>query len=290
MLSNVDCSGPAGNGSLELKGSASGLAFSSYDFVLVSSKVPAQAALSLVRHSRPGIPDDVNASGVLNATVQLSRSDMAQPVQLQGAGAAQQLRTSSPSVGAEIALGEVPISVVAVASNTKSRRVRATKPGASVGTPAKDSRLEFGPVNVALGRATPIHARASLTLSGYQAAVRGDAGLKQLLQSARLLGIPAPAFAADGSASVDLTIAGSWTDPRPTVLGTAQLRSVRAQVRGLNAPLEIANANLVLDTDSVRVQNLNASAAQSNWRGSLQVARPCVSPGACKVQFNLRTV
>ncbi len=289
MLSNVDCSGPAGNGSLELKGSASGLPFSSYDFVLVSSKVPAQAALSLVRHSRPGIPDDVNASGVLNATVQLSRSDMAQPVQLQGAGAAQQLRISSPSVGAEIALGEVPISVVAVASNTKSRRVRATKPGASVGTPAKDSRLEFGPVNVALGRATPIHARASLTLSGYQAAVRGDAGLKQLLQSARLLGIPAPAFAADGSASVDLTIAGSWTDPRPTVLGTAQLRSVRAQVRGLNAPLEIADANLVLDTDSVRVQNLNASAAQSNWRGSLQVARPCVSPGACKVQFNLRT-
>jgi hypothetical protein len=291
MLSNVDCSAPAGDGSLELKGSASAssLPFSAYDFVLVSSKVPAQAALSLVRHSRPGVVDDLNATGTLNATVQMSRRDPAQHLQLQGGGEAQGLRMSSSSAGSELALGEVPFSFVPAGANVVSHRVHAKKASAVAGGSSSESQLAIGPVNLLLGRPAPVHAWASFTLSGYQGAVRGDAGLKQLLQSAHLLGIPAPGFAADGSATVDLTIAGAWADARPRILGTAQLRSVRAQVRGLNEPLDIASANLVLNDDMVRVQNLIATAAQATWRGSLQVARPCVAPGACEVQFNLRS-
>ena len=284
-LSNVDCNAPAGDGSLQLKGSASGLPFSSYDFWLVSTKVPAQAALSLVRHSRSGIPQDLDASGNLNATLHLSRGDLVQPLQLRGDGEVHEFRISSPSIGSEIALGRVPFSFVPGVTDAATPKARVTKTGTSL----NDAHLEIGPVSVVLGRPLPLRARASLSLSGYQAAVHGDAGLKQLLQSARLLGIPALAVAADGSSSVDMTIAGSWSDPGPKVLGTAQLHSVRAQVRGLNAPLDIVSANLALDQDSVRVQNLNASAAQATWRGSLQVGRPCAAPGACQVQFNLRT-
>ncbi len=286
MLSNVDCNAPAGDGSLELKGSASGLPFSSYDFMLVSTKVPAQAALSLLRQSRSGIPDDFDASGSLNANLQLSRVDHAQQPHLRGDGNAQDLRINSRSLGSEIALGVVPFSFAPWATDGKLARLGVAPRDPSV----NNARLEMGPVNIVLGRPSPLRARASFSLYGYQAAIHGDAGLKQLLQAARLLGIPAPAVTADGTSSVDLTIADSWesTTP-PKVLGTAQLRSVRAQVRGLNAPLDVANANLVLDENVVRVQNLNASAAQTTWRGSLQVARPCVAPGACKVQFNLRT-
>ena len=286
MLSNVDCNAPAGDGSLELKGSASGLPFSSYDFVLVSTKVPAQAALSLLRQSRSGIPDDFDASGSLNANLQLSRGDHAQQPHLRGDGNAQDLRINSRSLGSEIALGMVPFSFAPWATDGKPARLGVAPRDPSV----NNARLEMGPVNIVLGRPSPLRARASFSLYGYQAAIHGDAGLKQLLQATRLLGIPAPPVTADGTSSVDLTIADSWesTTP-PRVLGTAQLRSVRAQVRGLNAPLDIANANLVLDENVVRVQNLNASAAQTTWRGSLQVARPCVAPGACKVQFNLRT-
>jgi hypothetical protein len=285
MLSNVDCNAPAGDGSLELKGSASGPPFSSYDFVLLSTKVPAQAALSLVRHSWPEIPYDLDASGNLNATMRLSRGNLVQPLQLRGEGEAQELRIGSPSIGSEIALGRIPFSLVPGATDGTSHGVPLKKSGSSV----NDSHLEIGPVTVVVGTPNPLRARASLSLSGYQAGVHGDAGLRQLLQAAQVLGVPTPAIAADGSSSVDLTIAGSWAGPKPRALGTAQLRSVQAQVRGLNAPLEIVSANLILDQDTVRVQNLNASAAQATWRGSLQIARPCVASGACKVQFNLRT-
>ena len=286
MLSNVDCNAPAGDGSLELKGSASGLPFGSYDFVLVSTKVPAQAVLSLLRHSRPGIPDDFDASGSLNANLQLSRGDYAQQQHLRGDGKAQELRFISPTLGSEIAVGMVPFSFAPAADDAEPPRSRV----ATRDTSLHDTHLEIGPVNVVLGRPTPLRARASVSLFGYRAAVRGDAGLKQLLQAARSLGVPTPAVAADGTSSVDLTITDSWTDTTPPkILGTAQLHSVRAQVRGLNAPLDITSANLVLKDDAVRVQNLNASAAHTTWRGSLEVARPCLAPGACKVQFNLRT-
>ena len=292
MLSNVDCSAPVGDGSLELKGSASSFSLpfssSSYDLVLVSSRVPVQAALSLARHSRPGISDDVNATGTLNATMRMSRGEPAQPPQLEGNGEAHGLRLSSSSAGSELALGDVPFSFVPSGTNVTSHGVHAKKTNAAGGSQS-ESQLAIGPVNLLLGRPVPLHARASFTLSGYQAAIRGDAAVKQLLQSAHLLGIPMPGFAADGTATVDLTIAGSWGDPWPKVLGTAQLRSVRAQVRGLNAPLDIVSASLVLDDDSVWVQNLTASAARATWRGSLQVARPCIAPSACDVPFNLRT-
>jgi hypothetical protein len=286
ILSNVDCNAPVGDGSLELKGSASGPRFASYDFALLSIKVPAQAALSLFRHSRPGVPEDLEATGNLSATLHLSPGDLAQPLQLRGDGEAQALRISSSTMGSGIALGQVPFSFVPNISAAKASKSRLAKSSPSVNQAA----LEIGPINVVLGRPTPLRTHASLTLSGYQVAVHGDAGLKQLLQSARLMGIPVPAVAVDGSSTVDLTIADYWAGAAPPkITGTALLRSVRAQVRGLNAPLDIVNANLAIDKDSVRVQNLNASAAQATWRGSMQVARPCVAPETCKVQFSLRT-
>jgi hypothetical protein len=287
MLSGVDCSAPVGDGVLELKGTASGLPFSSYDFALVSAKVPAQAALSLIRHAKAGVPEDLEAKGSLNATLQLSRRDLEQHLHIQGDGEALGLHLSSGSAGSEIALGRFPFSLVPGVSNATAK-VAKTHVAESTSS-VNDSLLEIGPVNLVLGRPLPLRARALLSLSGYQVAVRGDAGLKKLLQSARMLGIPIPAVAADGSSTVDLTIAGAWAGGQPPkALGTAQLRSVRAEVRGLNAPLEIVSANLILDEDSVRVQNLNASAAQATWRGSMQVSRPCLAPGACRFQFNLR--
>jgi len=124
---------------------------------------------------------------------------------------------------------------------------------------------------------------------GYQASVRGDAAIKRLLQSAHSFGIPTPTVVADGNSTVDLTIAGDWGGGQhPIVTGTAKLRSVRARVRGLNAPLQIESADLVISEQSVRVRNLIASAANAVWRGTLEIPRPCTAPDSCNFQFNLR--
>jgi hypothetical protein len=70
-------------------------------------------------------------------------------------------------------------------------------------------------------------------------------------------------------------------------MGEAQLHSIRAEVRGLNAPLEIVSANLFLTPDQINVQNLTASIADTSWHGSLALPRPCTVLDSCPVRFDL---
>jgi hypothetical protein len=89
-------------------------------------------------------------------------------------------------------------------------------------------------------------------------------------------------------AKVDLQIAGGWIGfAAPRTIGKAQLHSIHAEVRGLNAPLEIASANLLLTPDQINVQNLTALVAGTSWRGSLTLPRQCVQPSLCPVRFDL---
>jgi hypothetical protein len=67
----------------------------------------------------------------------------------------------------------------------------------------------------------------------------------------------------------------------------AQLHSVRAELRGLNRPIDIASANMMLASDAVQVKNLSASAADTHWRGSLTFPRQCSAPAGCPVRFDL---
>ena len=113
--------------------------------------------------------------------------------------------------------------------------------------------------------------------------------MKRLLQAAQMLRLPAPQVSAEGITTLDLNLAGAWDLATPTLIGTAQLRSVHAQVRGMNSPFQVRRADLVIDTDTVRVKNLDALAAESTWRGSLEIPRPCATPETCRIQFHLRS-
>jgi hypothetical protein len=64
---------------------------------------------------------------------------------------------------------------------------------------------------------------------------------------------------------------------------------VRAEVRGLNAPLQIHRADLLIKADSVEVTNVDASARDTNWHGTLKLSRPCASPDSCNFEFHLRS-
>ena len=118
--------------------------------------------------------------------------------------------------------------------------------------------------------------------------VRGDAQIQRLLQVARIVGLPTVLPAADGIAKVDLKVAGAWSAfAAPQIAGQAQLRTIRAEVRGLNEPLEIASADLLLAADEVQVNNVVASVAGGTWRGSLTLPRQCAGPDACPLRFDL---
>jgi hypothetical protein len=299
-ISNLDCVAPVGSGVVEVKGGASirswPWALSSYDLWFVATGVPAQSVLTLAGHSRASFSRDVAAGGVLAGSLEISRGDGADGPRWQGHGTVQGFELSSNSSASIVRIETLPLTVASDASvitkkvSGGARPQRARNRIETVAPLARQPRIELGPVNLAWGGQVPLEARALLSRSGYQASLRGEAGLKRLLEAARLLAIPRPSWNAEGSAALDLHLEGSWLESNwPRVLGSAQLHGVYAQVRGMNAPLAIGGATLLLLQDRVKVQNLNVLAAESRWRGNLEIARPCTLPSACQIQFNLHT-
>jgi hypothetical protein len=260
---------------------------------LVADSIPATSILSTLRHAQPNLADDLNAVGDLSATLQFHKAE-SQPILFDGHGTIDALQLTS-GTDETVAFGTVPFAIVQKPSqpfllaSARTGLSRRPKEKSHADADSTLPRIELGPVTLAGAKASPLQARAALSRAGYEASVRGEGGVKRLLQLAHVLGIPSPTVAAEGVVAVDLAITGAWDSERPLARGQAQLRSVKAQLRGLNAPLEIATADLVLDPAEVRVQNLTASTGDVTWRGSLRIPRPCRAPAACPFEFSLHT-
>ena len=114
--------------------------------------------------------------------------------------------------------------------------------------------VEFGPFPVTLGR-TPSTARGWVNRGGYSLSVVGEAEIARSLQVARMLGLPALQSSAEGTAQVDLQIAGAWAGRSngttsgftgPQVTGLAKLRNVHIAMGGAASPVEVASADMQL--------------------------------------------
>ena len=280
-LSEIACSAPVGEGTITLAGRVNGpLSSPDCDLTLAARDLPIQSLIGFARHAKQGMPDDLTAAGRLDGNVQFQRGAKVGSV-WQGGGETSGFRLGSKLTRTELVLGRVPFAM----SPAMSSKSRAT-PGKIV--PPPETHFEVGPFDLALGRPAPATVRGWASRSGYSFTIQGDAQVQRLMQLARTVGIPVLQPTAEGSANVDLLIAGVWSGfVAPKATGKLQLHSIRAEVRGMNAPLDITSANLVLTPDQTSVQNLAASIAGTSWRGSLVLPRPCTVPDSCLVRFDL---
>jgi hypothetical protein len=282
-LSEITCRAPVGEGLLALNGQIENLwSAPSYDLVLAAQAVPAQSLLTLARHARSGITNDLVAGGYVDAQFRGLRQRGADSA-WQGRGQAAGLVLSSALTNADIVLDSVPFALstqpAKLATGTNARKIAAV---------LSQPQLQIGPFRAALGKPAPVTVQGRVGREGYDYEIEGEAQLQRLLQAAHIIGIPAPQPTAEGSAKLDLQFAGRWSDAEPArATGRAQLHAIRAQVRGFNAPLNVESANLTLTQDEIRVQNLVASAAATSWHGAMTVARPCLMAAACAVHFDL---
>ena len=284
-LSDVACNAPVGDGTIAVDGRIDG-PFSSrdYDLALTAENLPIASLMAFARHAKQGMPADLVAAGRLNANVKLRRATAAgsSVSGWEGGGETSGFRVESKLTSTELELGRIAFTVSAAAAPKSSGSLRENFPA------PPEAHIDVGPFNLALGRPGPATVQGWASRSSYRFTVQGDAQVHRLLQVARTAGIPAPQPAADGVAKLDLQIAGDWAGfAEPRAMGKAQLHSLHAEVRGLNAPLEIASANLLLTPEQVSVQNMTASIADTSWRGSLVLPRHCAVPGLCPVTFDL---
>jgi hypothetical protein len=291
------CRAPVGTGSIALKGDVGLLGSGNYGLELIAENLPASAVVALARRGKKNLPEDLSGGGTLSGTFSMERDAPTAPVRVEGRGEVADLRLSSAANKTEVGPASVPF--VLTSGDTSPRMPSKRAQGKGVpGMRAPDgAHVEFGPISSVGGHVDAPTVRGWIDRSGYEISVLGETEIGKALRVTRMFGIPALQSTAEGTAQVDLHVAGAWAGPGngsasgfpgPQVTGTAKLRGVRVALRGAGGPVEISSADLQLLQNEVRVEKLIAKAAETSWTGSLEMPRGCGTPGACEVHFNLK--
>ena len=292
----VLCGAPTGNGLVTLAGNVGLPGSRRYSITVKAENVPAISLVMLGRRVKKGLPDDVTADGTLQGTLTMEQdAEAGVKARFDGQGEIADFHLSSAILKAELGPTSVPLLLI---SGSRRHNKGSTNGGGFV-VPA-GPHLEIGPVALTSGHVA-VSARAASTRgwvnrSGYNLNLSGESEITKILRLGRLIGIATTSAAAEGSAQLNLQIAGSWAAasavrgegfPVPQVTGTAKLKNVHITAANLNAPVEILSAEMQLGEDAVRVSKLSATAAGTAWKGSLEMPRGCGAPAQCPVRFVL---
>src|SRR6266436_3926442 len=301
-LAGLLCESPVGSGTIRLRGAlALAAQVPNYDLTLEAEKVPLTSVVRLLRQAKKQIPGDLTASGLLNAEFHATRNGSPVPEDARlellahwsGTGSASNVRVASrlsSNAGIdEVAFSTIPLALVAadsqgVSQQIRRRRLRTKKQEQEKDREPTETHLRIGPVALAMNASAAVNAGGWMSATGYSLFLRGDVELKDLFRLENVLGLPAARPAAEGSARLDVTVSGPWQGfAAPAAVGTAQLRNVRAEMRGLNTPIEIASATMSLDPDAVRMEKISARTGSTHWIGGVTAPRHCAAPVASPV-------
>jgi len=284
VFTRVACRTPVGEGAVAVNGNVAWLSGArSYDLNLLVENVSIQPVVEFARRMKKNIPADVVATGKLEANLAIRRETTDELPIWKGRGEVTGLNLRSSVNNTRLTLDKVPfvLSSGVDSASSPARRFR-------VAPLLVEPRLDVGPFSVALGRPENATVHAQLSRDGYNLAVQGDAELQRLLDAGRTVGLSTLQLAASGETHVNLHVAGSWAGfAAPVFTGTALLNSVHARVRGLNDPVEVTSASLLLSPGTTDVQKLILVAAGTTLRGSLTVPRQSDTTGDYPIRFDL---
>jgi hypothetical protein len=314
-LADLLCESPVRDGMLRLRGALTVAAqVPTYDLTLEVKEVPLTSVVRLLRQAKKQIPGDLTATGLLSAEFRATRTTSYLPEraphrfwpQWRGNGSASNVRVMSNGGKDEVALGTIPLALVPAitVTTTVAADPYRVRPGNLRTTEVQDqepteTHLRIGPVVLTVNASTPLNAGGWISAANYRFFLRGDAELKDLFRLENVLGLPVSRPAAEGSAKLDVSVSGPWQGfAAPATLGTAQLRNLRAEIRGLNTPIEIGSATMTLTPDEVLLQKISARTGSTHWSGEVISPRHCSASSAaigaalggvstCVFQFDL---
>ena len=284
----IACSAPVGAGLLTITGDAGLPGGHRYALVVTAQDVPAITIGALARRAKKDLPEDLMLEGTLRGKLSISQNTGGAKSSVEGHGEIEGLRVSSASDKVELGPVTVPIVITGPAASVPRDRAKTRLP--------QHAQLELGPFTIEKARPGAAVAHGWVDRAGYRFTVLGDAEVGRTLRVARMFGLRAINSAAEGTAQLNLQIAGSWLGQGgtaafagPQVTGSAKLRNIRFGLRGAGEPVEITSAEMQFSPDEVRVGKLSVKAAGTVWKGSFEMPRGCGTPENCPVSFQLNT-
>lgn len=311
-LLDFNCNLPVDTGNVSLSGKVTPGLPPAYDLSLLAHRLPLSAVATFARHARRTLPDDLSATGALDANFSF-RSRAPGTHEWRGLGMTSPFLLTSASISEPIEVSGLRFSMgssqIAQSSPHHAKSGRAgdpdgRNPGALVSgaspphhaqqqlalaapPPAGDS-LTFEPFRIQLGTESSAEVKASADRSGYEFETTGTAPLERILELGKVSGFPSRLANTTGAADFDFTVSGVWGTP-PHLEGIAHLHNVDAAVTGIKDHLQVAAADAQLTEAGLTLSHMAAQFHHSRvvFRGSVSRPVSCQTEQPCVLQLDL---
>jgi hypothetical protein len=283
-IDRIRCLSPVGDGSLALSGSLDQIqgAEPQPDLRLVATRLPADAAFEMLRHTRGRLNNDIAFDGVINGDLAYARRRGDNGIQTVADGSlvATGLRARGDNLGQTMP----DLHFVVQSSPIHS-------------SPVQPVALILEPARIDLGGAQPLVATARLTRQGYQLHYSGAALLRRLMPLAQAFNIVPASFEGmqgSGVADYNLIVQGDWflpvvaldaNTPLSAINGSITLQNAAFQPSYLAEPMHIVTATAAISPAEVRWSGITASLGATRFNGSLRLPLACSAQ--CSRRFDL---
>ncbi len=194
---------------------------------------------TFARHAYRTLPDDLTATGELNADFSCDAS-AGSLAKWHGAGSTSAFVLQSSAATKPFLVSPVAFHFAEAETVGTGKKRRSTK----IIAPSLPASLKIDPFSVQMGTSATLQGEGQGDRSGYQLQVKGLAPVDRALELGRTFGLPSRLNNTTGVAALDITIAGGWGsfDP-PRLAGRARLQNITAWVPGLKEPVLISSAD-----------------------------------------------
>ncbi len=311
-VTDLVCDSPVGDGRAHITGAIPGEG-QQPKVTVELDRIPAQAALDLLRTMRNSIDPSLQAVGSLSghmtydpaaaqATAQAETT--AQLKRLVGRGHAVQ-----PHAAPAPLTGSFTVAGLRVSGEALSRPIQVANmtlepaPEQSGQPPAL-----FTSMTIPAGGPTPLAVTARIALGAFELGVHGTAALPRLREFAHVTGSdaePVLAQLAGDAAMLDFSAQGPWVPPSDTRLalspangpappprsiqtnGTVALKNANWKAPFLANPVMISAATLHMENDRLRWDPVEFSYGPVKGSGTLSLPGTCTDPDSCAPTFTL---
>jgi AsmA protein len=285
----MKCDTPLGSGGALLTARWSSNTPRDYDLSMVATRIPMSMVTTVARHARKTLPNDLTATGDLNAAFGFHSHNGVRDWHGTGMTSAFQIQSAPgdrPFAVSPVRFHIGPVESPAPLVGQKSR------PKQQPRSTANDT-LTIDAFSVQMGPSTSIQVQGTADSAGYWIGVKGMVPLERLLELGRTTGFPSEIRNTTASAVVDLNIAGAWANFAPAnVRGTAHLQNVASWIPGIKDRLIITEADAQLSEIELVLANVKAQFEHTpvSFAGNIHVPWSC--PGntlPCPLEFDLHS-
>lgn len=313
-VQNLACDSPLGEGRAHLTGELPGAQEPRLTVEL--DRIPAQAALDVLRTMRNRIDPSIQAAGSVSGHMTYDPAAAEAPAK-NGRSAPAMNGRGTPKNGApgthaapEALTGSFVVSGLRVSGDALGRPIQVAKMTLEAAPAAAGQAAALTTtVEVPGGGPAPLTVTARLELKQFQVGIHGTAALGRLREFARVVGSPAEATLSQlggEPATLDLTAEGPWVPPVEVLLapagtvtaappgglvhakGTITLHEANWKPDFLTNAVLLSTATVHLEEGALRWDPIAFSYGPLKGTATLDVQAACEAPQTCAPRFSVK--